>query len=384
MVDNPTRSASCSRGAFNLGYIGVSHRAERFLAQWSEHCRRNCVTAGDHGQFVDQRWIDAGVLPHAPHVVLDPGCNVGYWNVDTRPVTEHPDGFRADGWPLRFFHFSGFNPASPQALSMHQDDRPRTLLSEQPALRTLAERYAGQLVEAASPRDRHDYRWSHTAGGLRLDPVIRRILREEVMHRESECCGWPGSIDDLTDVFIDETDDGIVTLLASPGRAAPNVPRLLHRLYLSRPDLQHAFPDLTGAGLDGLLRWAATTGHIEHDIPRRLIPSVSDAPPPPRRVRQGVNVIGFTTSAGAMEPEVGCSRPFASLTSPSLSCMGRTRQSLNRTPGTNPLPTSMTSTSTLFAWAVIKHRSSSINGSHLSAVDHTRLVSGHGRSKTLP
>ena len=124
-------------GAFNLGFIAVGPASRTFLERWAAHCRSNCIVADDEGLFVDQRWVDAGVVPFRHHTVDDPGCNVAYWNIDARPITAGPNGFWAGGWPLRFFHYSGFDDRVPHLLSKHQGDRPRTLLAAHPELAEL-------------------------------------------------------------------------------------------------------------------------------------------------------------------------------------------------------------------------------------------------------
>ena len=66
----------------------------------------------DSGFFVDQRWVDfaAGLVPHLT-ILRDPGYNLAYWNLPKRDLrwdAEH--GYTVDGVPLRFFHFSGYDP----------------------------------------------------------------------------------------------------------------------------------------------------------------------------------------------------------------------------------------------------------------------------------
>ena len=132
-------------GVFNLGFIGVGAGTERFLEWWSGRLRRHCISDPANGMFVDQRWLDyvAGLFPHA--LVDDPGCNVAYWNLHERRVERTASGFDVNGRPLRFFHFSGFDPAVPYLLSRYQGRNPRVLLSERPALRELCDGYAAKL-----------------------------------------------------------------------------------------------------------------------------------------------------------------------------------------------------------------------------------------------
>src|SRR5204862_5894002 len=53
--------------------------------------------------------------------------------------------------------------------------------------------------------------------------------------------------------------------------ARPGVSRALQHVYENRPDLQEAYPDLTGEEGRGLLRWAEEYGRREVPLLRRLM-----------------------------------------------------------------------------------------------------------------
>lgn len=133
-------------GLFNLGFLGASPAAGPFLDWWKERLRVDCVIEPDQGLFTDQRWVDfvPSLFPHT--VSRDPGANVAYWNAHERPLTRDADGsLRAAGEPLRFLHYSGYDPAHPHLLSRHAAPRPRVRLSEHPVLRELCDRYGERL-----------------------------------------------------------------------------------------------------------------------------------------------------------------------------------------------------------------------------------------------
>jgi hypothetical protein len=232
-------------GAYNLGYVTVSGAAAPFLDWWAARCRRDCIHSVAEGLFVDQRWVDLAVTYFDHHVVRDPGCNVAYWNLDRRPLTWEAGGdggrYLAGGAPLRFFHYSAYDPDVPHLLSRYQGDRPRVLMSEQPALRRLCARYGEQLdAEGWSACRRLGYGLDQAANGLRLDRTMRRLFRQELLERERRAADDVGKVDELPDPFDPDQADGFVALLRSPfpGNEAPRIPRYLHALYLSRPDLQ--------------------------------------------------------------------------------------------------------------------------------------------------
>ncbi|HEV2723353.1 MAG TPA: hypothetical protein VGV10_01865, partial [Thermoleophilaceae bacterium] len=132
-------------GAYNLGFLGMSAGAEvdALLDWWSERLRTDCIVAPEQALFVDQRWIDlAPGLVDGFHVLRDPGYNVAYWNLAGRTVSREDGGYQVNGRPLRFFHFSGFDPRVPGRLSKHQD---RIQLARRPAVAELCEAYSAEL-----------------------------------------------------------------------------------------------------------------------------------------------------------------------------------------------------------------------------------------------
>jgi hypothetical protein len=76
-------------------------------------------------------------------IIRDPGYDVAYWNLQHRTLSCDDGAWRANGEPLRFFHFSGFDPADREAVSKHQD---RYRLRDVPCLPQLFEDYAVDLA----------------------------------------------------------------------------------------------------------------------------------------------------------------------------------------------------------------------------------------------
>lgn len=116
----PNTSDILVHGLYNLGFIAIRHSAEtmRFLDWWDQKIRDRCTRDYSTVYYVDQRVMDlVPLLFEGVRVEDDPGYNVAYWNMHTRQVR-----FRAERWfsndrPLRFFHFSGFDPERPDVLS---------------------------------------------------------------------------------------------------------------------------------------------------------------------------------------------------------------------------------------------------------------------------
>ena len=121
---NPGELAIRQAGSYNLGFcaLGEQPATRRFLAWWQAKLARGCVVDPANGMFVDQSWIDLapGMFDNVA-ILRHPGYNVAYWNLAQRAITHGGDGYLVNGEPLRFFHFSGVDPADPRQVSKHQD-----------------------------------------------------------------------------------------------------------------------------------------------------------------------------------------------------------------------------------------------------------------------
>jgi hypothetical protein len=52
-------------------------------------------------------------------IFRDPSYNVAHWNLPERAVRVGDDAVTVDGRPCRFFHFSGFDPDEPHAVTRY-------------------------------------------------------------------------------------------------------------------------------------------------------------------------------------------------------------------------------------------------------------------------
>ena len=281
----PSETDILVAGSFNLGFVGMARGddIDALLDWWAERLETDCIVAPERGFFVDQRWMDfaPGLVPSF-HVLRDPGYNVAYWNLASRKVERHGDAWTVNGRPLRFFHFSGFDPEHPDLLSKHQD---RIRLDEEPGVAELCSAYAERLLG-------HGYReakdWTYTynrlPGGTPIDAAVRLGYRHAV-----EAGELPHS--PLTERGARELIDW---LAQDTGPGTPN--RYLLALHESRPDIHRAFPDVPGADESRFTVWAQTFGVTEVPIPRGLVPGADqDGSAPPPAV-PGVNVAGYFQS----------------------------------------------------------------------------------------
>ena len=143
----PSEESILIAGAYNLGFIalGRSTAADELLGWWSERLETDCVVDPASGRFVDQKWIDLvpGLWP-STHLLRDPTYNIAYWNLHDRHLERDGEGrFTLAGRPVRFLHFSGYDPHIPTELSKHQN---RIRLEERPDVRAACDAYGQALL----------------------------------------------------------------------------------------------------------------------------------------------------------------------------------------------------------------------------------------------
>ena len=258
-------------GTYNLGFVALSASAEadELLTWWMRHLRRDCRMRPELGLFVDQRWIDLVPGFHErTHVLRLPSYNLAYWNLPTRTLAADGPGFSVDGLPLRFFHFSGYDPQSPRELSRHQN---RISLATDPVARRLCDDYRRELLAArAAAPDQRPYAYDTLPDGLPLDATMRELYRTAVEE---------GAADDL---FTEHGAAAFLRRLNEPVRPDSALTRYLHALWQRRPDLRAAFPDVLGANGERYLLWAQECAGDETGVgDARLVPLPAPPAAPP-------------------------------------------------------------------------------------------------------
>jgi glycosyltransferase involved in cell wall biosynthesis len=222
-------------GIYNLGFLGIAFnpRTLAFLAWWSRRLYRECLHEVEHGLFVDQRWMDlAPAFLPAIEILRDPGYNVAYWNLAHRTVEEAEEGWRVNGEPLRFFHFSGYDFRRPELISKFQN---RFTFAQRPDVLPLFRLY-GERIRAEGQEEVQDYpyQYGHFDNGVTVPEVARRTLRQI----DPEGKRWP-------DPFAAAGTDSFFEWLRRPAGDSPSsipLPRLALLLWDHRQDLQRFFP----------------------------------------------------------------------------------------------------------------------------------------------
>jgi len=237
-------------GLYNLGFLGVANTeaAHSMLDWWERHLFESCYFKPQEGVFVDQKWMDlAPLLFPGVEVVSDPGWNVAFWNLQERHIKLGPQ-LSANGAPLRFFHFSGYDARQPDLISKYQD---RFEMRKIGAPAKLVSLYRALLLEEGYERaSRWPYFHNFFDNGVPVTLFIRDLFNS--IGPERRRFGNP---------FATKRADSFHAWMNSPvdseGAAAPYVSNALHYLWKSSAALQRQFTDILGDGRDAFLHWAA-------------------------------------------------------------------------------------------------------------------------------
>ncbi len=166
-------------GIYNLGFLGAgrSEETERVIRWWSRRLRYQCINDQSAGIFVDQKFMDLvpGFVSNVA-ILRSPTTNIAYWNLAQRHLDRVESGWTVDGEPLGFFHFSGFNPKTPNILSKHTP----LFRGEQPAaLLSILDHYARQLLENGyGTIPNGAYAYGKFVSGAPIPDIVRRMFRE--------------------------------------------------------------------------------------------------------------------------------------------------------------------------------------------------------------
>ena len=252
-------------GVYNLGF-GAFRRCAPvmdFLGWWSRRLTADCRIDLENGIFVDQKYMDFAPSFLDKAVVLRaPGLNVAYWNLPHRKVVRAEDGqYTVNGEALRFFHFSGVDPLRPTLLSKHQERYP-SAADAGPAVAELVEMYAGALLRHGYQDLRKaPYAYARLSDGTPITRDMRRIYGR--MRRPDARTREEAFAPDLTPYNRAAAD--VEFRLDVP------VTELMHEIWRSRQDLQHAFPLSTPEGRRGYYFWFKGTAAKEHGVPEPLL-----------------------------------------------------------------------------------------------------------------
>jgi glycosyltransferase involved in cell wall biosynthesis len=244
-------------GAYNLGFIGIrrSEEVSKFLQWWGEKLLKYCYIDFANNLFVDQRWID--LVPgmfDGVYINRDPGYDVAYWNLMHRTICQADTGYTCLGQPVRFFHFSGFNPRYPDVISKHQD---RFTMPQIGDAAKLFELYRQQLLEHGYEAVINwPYAFNHFTNGTPIPEVVRSLWKQT-----------PGANTQWVDPFDNEPSNSFYEWLVAPvDGGIPVMNRVAEHIYHTRPDVQRTFPRYRDIHRRDFVRWFVETGIVEHKV----------------------------------------------------------------------------------------------------------------------
>ncbi len=295
-------------GTYNLGFLALRKgaTASGLLAWWQERLYDKCRMALAEGMHVDQKWIDLvpGFFPDVS-ILREPGYNVAYWNLSHRTITQTDGDFLANGQPLYFFHFSGFDPNHPRRISKH-DTR---LTPETVGQAALLYAHYMTLLLAQGYREKKvwPYAYGYFDDGMPIPELVRGLYLQ--LGDDARRYGDPYRTTGPA-TFSSWLNEA----LGPPAPRDRAITRLWQAIYHRRPDVQQAFPDLFGADRDAFLAWSRTRGRIEFAISDHFVnhppteaqrdtavQASAAMPPASRDDREfGVNVAGYLQSEKGM------------------------------------------------------------------------------------
>jgi len=282
----PTEADIMASGTFNLGFLGLSASKHAFemLDWWEERLRFDSISDPGEMLFTDQKWIDLVPSYFPLHVIRHLGYNVAYWNLHERNLSEMDSNILVDEEPLKFFHFSGYNPDRPWILSKYVADNPRVTISGNSIIEKLCSDYADKAKKSGWNSEKSDYYgFAKFEDGKRIPSSLRRLYREDCIeaYRQGETLNPPENWKEWA------TQRSI---------NSGNLSRLLFSVWKSRPDLKNRFPDATGTQAVDLQVWAKTHGISEGVIEEDFVTigSLQNEKFPSRFTKEiGINVAGY-------------------------------------------------------------------------------------------
>ncbi|QSR84387.1 glycosyltransferase [Methylacidimicrobium sp. B4] len=245
----PTEEAIRRAGSYNGGFLAMRETPETrsFLDWWERRLTYDCLERTCY----DQSWLNF-VPCFVPKTLIlrHPGYNLAYWNLPNRGLSWKKGGVPqcADGRPVRFFHFSGFDWKKPEILSKW-DTRSR----DQPLPPDLSALIEGYLLAL---RSEGVERWSRVPARLGLsegsaipDFLLDWLRQQPVFGPITRDAGRAGEIEQTLRDF-----------LLLPDKTYPWLPIFLGRTLEALPSLRETFRCGSGSFVQDVAAWFEGVG----------------------------------------------------------------------------------------------------------------------------
>ena len=284
-------------GVFNLGFIAVSREAGRSSRGGRNGCGASAGSRSSRACSSTSGGSTSSRATSTTRSLADEGYNVAYWNLYEREVKLGADGYEVNGRPLRFFHYSGFDPLRPYVVEQVSGRRAahpaRGPVRRSPISVTGTRRSCSRPV--ISTQSSVAYRYGYTAHGrARSTTASRRVYADGAGGRRGSRHAKP-SLPDPFDPRRRELFLSWLARLAGPGRRRHAVSRYLRAVYDERRDVAAHFRDLSGPAASRVPRLDArcTAARAPACCPstcrrrsRRGAPDLAVSP-------SGVNLVGY-------------------------------------------------------------------------------------------
>jgi glycosyltransferase involved in cell wall biosynthesis len=261
---SPTEENIRQSGVYNLGFIGCNSNVVPFLNWWADRLIWGSSVDVENGLFTDQKWMDFAPAFTNCLILKDPGYNVAYWNLHERNLTEEQGSILVNGEPLRFFHYSGFDPHKPWSMSKHTKHLPRFRLFENKCVEYMSTCYSkhvlendkklNTLVKKINPKTITE---NTDPNVVKLPTLIRKALRNEFKNEIIKGLNF----ENIT--FFEWLAESVLT-------SSNSLPRLLNLIWVQRPDVQSAFPDPGGHDSKSFHKWWMNAGFIEFQMDKEV------------------------------------------------------------------------------------------------------------------
>lgn len=165
-------------GIYNAGFFAVKNDSEgnSFLSWWSDRLKEFGEVDHPRGLYTDQKWLDFAPS-FFPNIKLlrDPGSNVATWNLSEREVskTENGEWIINNRYPLKFFHFSGFDSGAHRAV-LARYVKPNHPLWE---LSILHEQNLNKNEHQKLKK--YGYPYASYTNKTKISPIERRLYKED-------------------------------------------------------------------------------------------------------------------------------------------------------------------------------------------------------------
>jgi len=181
---NPSERTILRSGPYNLGFLALRNNTntKKFLLWWQEKLYHHCYMRGN--LFVDQKWlIMAESMFERVYILKHPGYNVAYWNLHERSIKQQKQ-LLCNNKPLRFFHFSGFQPTCPEHISFHQNRFQFQHLNKE--VKNMFKTYQEELFAKQYLKTRNiNYRFNYYQNKKRITTFERKlfVLQQQKGHQ---------------------------------------------------------------------------------------------------------------------------------------------------------------------------------------------------------